>query len=405
MAELIIISDDLTGALDTAVQFAKKGAATVVMTDMRKLSDIPNNYDVITVNTESRHLSAEKAADAVRFAADLGGGLGVKYYYKKIDSTLRGNVGAELEALLDACESDNINEHELMLIPSYCKLGRTIKDGRLYVNGVPLHETAFNKDPLNPMNKSGIADIIAKQSNIPVVPIKNLADLPFADKNKKIYLFDAETDEDIYEIGEYLMSKNRINITAGSAGFAEFLSDLPVFPKRCAENLKFNLPMLTVCGSLNEVSRRQAEYAAGLGHHNHIIGIDIETPDVCALKHSKDQAVDFLKKGDNVIIKTNPPDNLRPLNISDNLGHFVKSVIDESSISTLTVFGGDTCAGILNNLGIFCLEPLKEIMPGVALSKTVNSGCNLNLITKAGGFGGDDLIEKIVLYLNLKGHQ
>jgi len=396
---MTIIADDLTGALDTAVQFSKKGAATVVIADtadMRGFSDCPKNYDVVAINTKSRHLPPKKAAEAVRSAVRLamcfGGGAGGLSYYKKIDSTLRGNVGAELEALLDICGGG-----ELMLVPSYCKLGRTVRGGRLYVDNVPVNETAFGKDPLNPVTKSDITEIIAGQTDIPVIPQKNPADLPPARSEskgeRKIYLFDAETDGDIQKIGEQLAARNRTGITAGSAGFAEFLSDTPPFFRQRPKEPKFAFPMLTVCGSLHEASRRQTEYAAGLGYR--VIGIDFETTGGHALEWAKEQAIESLKKGDKTIIQTNPGGSLDSSDIPEALGCFVKSVIDGSQISSLAIFGGDTTAGILKIMGIVCLEPLLEVVPGVVLSKTVNSPYNLNLITKAGGFGGEDLLEKI----------
>ncbi|MCL2159888.1 MAG: hypothetical protein FWH48_10810 [Oscillospiraceae bacterium] len=400
MAKLLIIADDLTGALDSAAQFVKKQISVAVATDIDNLKNIQGKHEVLAVNTESRHMSAQKAAEAVRAAAEYGASMGIQYCYKKIDSTLRGNIGAELEALFDICANS-----ELMLVPSYCKLGRTVLDGCLYVHGIPVSETAFGKDPLAPVKKDNIADVIREQTDIPAYSIKNFFELPPASKDKKVYIFDAETEKDLYKIGDLLMRQGRIGMTAGSGGFAGFLSDMPVFEKRLDEKVKVKPPILTVCGSLNEVSRRQISYAAGLGHR--IIGVDFESAEnASSLNREIEQAVDFLKKGVNVIVKTLPPQNLdravarrkiktEALKISKILGDFARDIIEGSGISTLMVFGGDTAAGTLNSLGISWVEPLKEISPGVVLSKTVNLRHSLLLITKAGGFGDEDLIEKI----------
>lgn len=409
MAKMLIIADDLTGSLDTATHFADKQVSTAVITDIDNLKYFLDKYDVLAVSTESRHKTALEAAKAVRTATECGVSAGIRYYYKKIDSTFRGNIGAELEALLDT-----YGNSELMLIPSFCKMGRTVSDGRLYVNAVPVSETAFSKDPLDPVKKDSITDIIREQTDIPVHLIKNAFDLSSAGEERRIYLFDAETEEDLYKIGELLARQRRIGITAGSAGFAGYLSDMPVFEKRMGEGTKTIFPMLTVCGSRNEVSRRQIGYAEGLGQH--IIGIDLESIEGCvnpytpSIKLAITQAVDFLKDGKNVIIKTIPSNILtleatgteikkESLNIAIALGSISKNIIDQSGISTLMIFGGDTVSGILNSFGIICVEPLKEIIPGVSLSKTVNQRYHLQLITKAGGFGGDDLIEKVMKFM------
>ncbi len=420
MVKLIVIADDLTGALDTAVPFANKGITAAVTADMKALPAGPAGCEVWVVNTESRHLQPGEAAERVRTAAGYGRRCGAGYFYKKIDSTLRGNAGAELGALLRACRTA-----ELMLVPAFPEMGRTVRDGRLYVNGIPLGETGFAQDPLNPVGTGDIADILAAQTDIPVHPVGNPDDLPPGATGRTgetggtggtgktggtIFLFDAESDADIHRIGEHLIRQDRIRVSAGSAGFAEFLAGMPVFAKRAIEPLRVNMPMLIVCGSLHEVSLRQIGYAERMGYPR--IRLDPEEvagrddPARPAVRQSCDDAAALLKAGRSVILEIC---SLRrqmagsgerdPLELAARLGHVVKNVIDQSGVSTLAVFGGDTAIGILNALAVERLEPLCNIVPGVALSRTVSSKYGMHLITKAGGFGGEDLIDRIVWYI------
>ena len=100
MVKLLIIADDFTGALDTGVQFAARGAATRVVTDLAydfTLADA----EVLVMVAETRHLPPEEAYDVVYRTARNAREAGIPYIYKKTDSALRGNIGSELTAVMD----------------------------------------------------------------------------------------------------------------------------------------------------------------------------------------------------------------------------------------------------------------------------------------------------------------
>ena len=98
MLRLLMIADDFTGALDTGVQLAAHGIPTQVVVGQADLSACSST--VLVVDTETRHLSAAKAAEAVARLTRSAVENGVGCIYKKTDSALRGNIGAELAALL-----------------------------------------------------------------------------------------------------------------------------------------------------------------------------------------------------------------------------------------------------------------------------------------------------------------
>ena len=106
MLRLLMIADDFTGALDTGVQLAAHGIPTQVVVGQADLSACSST--VLVVDTETRHLPAAKAAKAVEELTRSAVENGVGCIYKKTDSALRGNIGAELAALLKASGARNL---------------------------------------------------------------------------------------------------------------------------------------------------------------------------------------------------------------------------------------------------------------------------------------------------------
>ena len=107
MIKLVVIAYDLTGAIDVGVQFAKKGIRTYVSPELNVLKgSIPDNIEVLVLNTESRHISSSEAAIKTGQALKVGKNFNAEYIYKKVDSTLRGNIGAELEAILEGIHQE-----------------------------------------------------------------------------------------------------------------------------------------------------------------------------------------------------------------------------------------------------------------------------------------------------------
>ena len=131
----VVVADDLTGATDTGLQFSKIGLRTKVYFDP-PLS--PGSCDVIAITTESRARPADEARRRVAQAGTRIRSWNVRHVYKKIDSTMRGNIGAELESLAGA-----LDRRLVVLAPSFPANGRTVHNGRLFVNGVPLAESEF----------------------------------------------------------------------------------------------------------------------------------------------------------------------------------------------------------------------------------------------------------------------
>ena len=128
MVKLLIIADDFTGALDTGVQFAAGGAETRVVTNVEyNFESAGEEVQVLVLDAETRHLKKEEAYEVVFRISRRAFESGVPYLYKKTDSALRGNVGAELKAVLDATGRPSIH-----FLPAFPRMNRNTRNGIHY---------------------------------------------------------------------------------------------------------------------------------------------------------------------------------------------------------------------------------------------------------------------------------
>ena len=164
MKRLLVIADDFTGALDTGVQFAKEGIPAKVTDDRNSdLAELFSQAQVVVVDTESRHLSPEAARREVAQVIQRVSAAKVDIIYKKTDSALRGNVGAELSALLERYPDET-----LAFAPAFPSMNRLTRDGVQYIDGVPVSESPFGQDPVDPVRASYIPEIL--RSTAPELP-------------------------------------------------------------------------------------------------------------------------------------------------------------------------------------------------------------------------------------------
>lgn len=417
MIKLVIIADDLTGALDTGVQFSKKNMSTIVTTDLNfNFEDICKEADVLVIDTESRHIPADEAKERVKSVLSKFNKEEIKFFYKKTDSTLRGNLGSEIEGFMEG-----LNINEVSFIPAFPSGKRTVKDGVLYVNNVKLAETQFAMDILNPVTDSFIPDIINKQSNINV-KLKDINEefSPQDDKEKHIYIFDSENIENMENIGKILHNKNKLNYTIGNAGFAEILTHYIKSDTKKEKIILEDDRILFVCGSVNITSLKQCKYAEKIGYcsdslkFGNIISEDYKNSDnyITDKEYFKEKinnnkkfllrtsdSEDVIKKAIEYTEKNSISMEDLTSNIANSTGQLVSDLIREHEIRNLIIFGGDTLMGILKNIGCQNIIPVSEIFPGVVFTRAVGKDTAINVITKAGGFGEESIIERINEFL------
>ena len=161
MLKLLIIADDFTGALDTGVQFSSRGAKTKVITDPQYNLSLANELDVLVLDSETRHLASEKAYEIVNnFVKRVVSSFPNINIYKKTDSELRGNVGSELSAAMDAIGVD-----KMAFIPAFPAMNRVTKNSIHYIDGVQVAQSVFGKDPFESVKNSDVNVVLAEQTD------------------------------------------------------------------------------------------------------------------------------------------------------------------------------------------------------------------------------------------------
>ena len=418
MIRLFIIADDFTGALDTGVQFSKHGIRTLVTLKERPELPEDDGIQVLVMDTESRHVSPELAYVRVKAAADFARQNDIRFVYKKTDSTLRGNIGSEFRALLDTFGGS------MAFVPAFPKMGRTTVQGVQYVHGKHLQDTPFAADPLNPVKNGDVSLLLREQAGLDsiAVPAGDGADGLFPrweSEGRKVYVFDASREEDLEKAGEALKAAGRLGLTAGCAGFAAYLPELLELGGGFFVRREYPGGVLAISGSVNEVSVRQTAAARKYGFPVFTL-TPVQKLDPAYFYSMEGQQFlasvgQEIKAGRMPVIQTletagqtaecaaaaralGLEEARVPGVIADNLGRMVRILMDREPVGTVVVFGGDTAAAVIRETGSTGILPGDEILPGVAVSEA--SGCtNFRMVTKAGGFGNDDVLVKIREYL------
>ena len=391
MPQLLIIADDFTGALDAGVQFSSLGAKTLVVTendyDIKKAEDL----QVLIFDAETRHISPEAAYKTVYDIVLRAKNNNIPYIYKKTDSGLRGNIGSELAGAMDA-----LGLEEMSFIPAFPAMRRVTRNGIHYIDGVPVAESMFGKDPFEPVKFSDVREIIASQTD-----------------KKGIHIYDAETDSEMIEIAGHLGHEG-LRLTAGCAGFAGVLAHFLGYHGKSSEVPEMPEKLFMICGSVNPVTRSQVEYARDNGFKYVSLSVKEKlNPSWPGSPECINTAEKWLSEisGHNSILDANNPNeisktneyisqhNLTPdevrLNISRSVTGAAKSIIDGGLDARLICVGGDTLLALMQAVGVHELVPMFEVEKGVVLTSFTYNAKSYYIMTKSGGFGEKDLLVKL----------
>jgi uncharacterized protein YgbK (DUF1537 family) len=397
--DLLILADDLTGAADTATQFAQAGVASAVALG-EKVPPLHPSISVCAIDTETRHLPPIDAFRKIVSIVKKGRAAGINRFYKKIDSTFRGNVGAELEALLQAAAA-----HQLLLVPAYPKGGRITRDGCQYVYGKLLNESAFAHDPREPATESYIPSIVSRQTPFPVHCIGSAALATFSladDRRPGIFVFDAENDEDLQKIARQCAKGDALRIMAGAAGFAGILTESLPFQKKAIAAPTLHDRLFVVNGSLNEVSVEQIEEARRSGTFCAFFDRNrAEKNDPAAVSDALAEplACQLNARGKAILSTQHDRLPMEPSACARVLAKVTAAVLEMVPDATPAMFGGDTAYAVCRAIGTEVLYPAAEIEAGVTVLSKDRSGNRGGMILKSGGFGSRNVIAAIKEYI------
>ena len=406
MILLLIIADDFTGALDTGVQFAACGIPTRVVVDPEFVL-ASTLAKVLVVDTETRHLPAGQAYEIVSKLTRRACAAGVSFIYKKTDSALRGNIGAELAAVLKAS-----GRKQLPFLPAFPQMNRLTQNGVHYIDGAPVTESPFGKDPFEPVRHSAVASLIASQTDLPAKSYPALNDHESAPDEAGILIFDAASVEDLARTGRQLAHRNLLAVSAGCAGFGAVLPELLGIEKGEPAKLpRLDSRLLIVCGSVNPITVAQMDWAQKAGFARLRLTPEQKlTPGYWQTGEGQKQLAlidEMLAANPYCIIETNDEggnqltadyaarlgidlETLRQ-RISGSLGNLVGGIFASPHLGTLLMTGGDTLLQCMNCVGVSQLEPICEMEKGVVLASFTYKGCTRRIITKSGGFGQESL--------------
>jgi D-threonate/D-erythronate kinase len=325
------IADDLTGALEVGAKFAGQGVSARVTTEVSVSA--PPEVPVLVIDTQTRHLAAQDAGAVVRGVAETALRFAPWLIYKKTDSTLRGNIAAEFRALLEL-----MPHQPLIYVPAYPEMGRTVKGGRLFVEGSPVHESAFASDPLDPVCESDINVLL---------------------RGIRAVVLDGESNADVLAAAGRIMAMDPLPLAAGPAALAGALAQcVPSLPRAEVRPLPRLPRCLVVNGSLHPASLAQVAFART---HRCFEG---------GWRYFDDRS------------------EAAGTGRAGQTGECVRHLIEASPLDALVVFGGDTTFGIHRALGGQPFDAWGEVLPGVPLSRCGD----LFWVTKAGGFGAPDIL-------------
>lgn len=387
---LAIIADDLSGALDSSAPFAARGADVRVAISLEALATTLEAWqdqwpEVLAVNTQSRHLQSEEAALRVSEAVRLLRRVAPQQWFKKVDSTLRGQVVAECTALREAIG------FPLLLAPAVPAQGRTVRHAEVWVDGTPLADTSYQQDALStPL--IGPIDQAFAVSGLPLQCYQPERDVQLPNGD---CIADAESDEELSALYQLVLSDGGRQAMAGAAGLAtaiaQHLFGRPDALFRRLNNVNNVNAVLYAIGSR---SPRAVEQLQQLRQHVPGLAVVKACTEPSATPHSPCHSSPVL--GAYVVV---PGESEEPTayQVAESMASKVADITsawrdDDTCLLFLT--GGDIAMAVLTQLGVsyICVET--EWSSGVALGCVDGDG-RRRVMTKAGGFGDPQLLVRL----------
>lgn len=453
----VILADDLTGAMDAGVQLSRCGKkVNVKIIDNNNDNNVENRVEtgisqrvyankkadnIVVLDTESRNVPPEDAYTTLLVLLKASKNSGEEIIYKKIDSSLRGNIGKELEAIVHSEISDMV-----VLVPALPQNGRTTVGGYHYLHGRPIGESDLAKDPFAPVRSSFIPEVVSFQTNMTtgLINIKEVRQgkehifcifESLFRKGIKIVVADAETMEDLEIIAEAIKECKLKILPCGSAGLLSLLRISDKHEKeiynrqnivqeiekeivkenihKCAQEMGQTnkaAPLLVICGSPAKASKEQVQAAYEKGTEmlrllDFVGNVDSLKEKACkVLASGRDLIIDGSGEGKNELTVHYKGDleslNSESRKIQDALSSITEKVIHSVPLSGIMIIGGDTAAAIFLKLGASSIKisgEIEQLVPwGVLIGGRAEG---LKLVTKAGGFGSKNVILNTVAYL------
>jgi len=366
------VADDFTGAAEIGAVGLRHGLRAEVVL----LGEPTGCADLVCMDTDSRSCDPTTAARRAAGAALLLRGRGATWIYKKTDSVLRGNVTPEIEGIVK-----QLGLSGALLVPGNPSLGRTITNGRYFVRGRLIHQTAFAQDPKHPRLSPNVLELIGEPSALPVFVGKSGESLP----ERGIVIGEAATSEDLYK---WAALRNERWLMAGAAEFFDALLE-PGTP--IPETGPTRGGQLFVCGSASEAT---TDFVAGQAERGVPVfslpekltgDREFSAQEASALAEAVATA---LQASARAILHVGLPP-VRDVSLAESLAlHLVRVaevVLRRAEVGHVFAEGGATAVALARRMGWERLAVTAELAPGV-VTLSVRDGDRRLLTIKPGSY-------------------
>ncbi len=421
-----IIADDLTGANDTALQFHLQGANTKILLSSDYVPLDKNDTEVWAISTESRNVSPQEAIEKVSVAVrNFAENFSFEYYYKKIDSTLRGNIAQETLMMLNILGYD-----AAIIIPAFPQEGRITVGGYHLLKSVPIGRTEIAMDPHFPILESHIPTLLRSQLGEKEKDILGTIDLKtvmngagpilikineLIKEGKKLIIADSTSITDIEQLALAIKKCEKKLLPTGTAAGAQVLGKYWLAGiEKSREPLKLEkLPKFIVSGTATNITAEQINKLEKSDDYENVNFIPLEMSDIVSGVDDDivERIVTNLRSGVIVIVHTShlianfdgfsddsfnaelTKDKLSSM-ITDYLAELSKRVLERINVVLITL-GGETSYKCCKAINSNELRLIDEVAPAISLCSDLNGRW---IVTKSGNLGNTRTLIEILDY-------
>lgn len=422
-----IIADDLTGANDTALQFHQKGASTKILLDSDCAPKVKAGTEVWALSSESRNVPVEIAQARVEKAVKtFVENFSFDYYYKKIDSTLRGHIALETLTMLDLLGYD-----AAIIMPAFPQEGRITVGGYHLAKGVPIGRTEMAIDPLAPITESHIPTLLRSQLNPDNAEIVGVIDLrtvmngagpilmkinELISEGKKLIIADSTSLTDLEQIALAINKSDKKILPTGTAAGAQVLSKywLAGIEKVPATVNIGDLPRLIVSGTATQITANQIKKLEQTDDYENVNFIAFSANEVLEGVNESlvERIVTNLKSGVTVCVHTSDlianfdgfsedsfnaeltRDKFAGM-ITDFLAELTQKILERIKVVLITL-GGETSYKCCKSINSNELQLVDEVASAISICSDINHNW---IITKSGNLGNSNTLIEILNYL------
>ncbi len=425
-----IIADDLTGANDTALQFMLNNVDTNILLNTDQEPEKANTSQAWAIATESRNIAPEFAFEKVKLATQyLVDKVNPDYFYKKIDSTVRGNISVEVLSMLEVLGWD-----AAIIMPAFPQENRITVGGYHLLKGIPIERTEMARDPHSPIYESHLPTLLQSQLGenlknlVGSIELKTILDgagpilqamNKLIENGVKLIVADSVSITDLEQIVLAMQKSNYKILPVGNSAAGRVLSN-EWFPRteKSVEVLPIKIPRLPkfiVSGSATQITASQIDkYEQSADYEENTLVIELGMDDILA--GVKDELVTRIISnltGENVVMVHTSKllnnfdgfsDDTMKADLSksglagavtDFLADLTGRVLEKTKAVLITL-GGETSYKCCNAINANQLKLIDEVLPAIALSKNTKS--DQFIVTKSGNLGGVNTLIEIINY-------